>query len=69
MLLRSALPLWTAALIGSALLVAAGERWPQALQPDGRLVWSLVLMPSLLLGAWILLPGPSDPPGRGESSD
>ena len=43
------LRLWLLALALSALLVAAGRHWPEPLQPDGRLVWPLLLLPPALL--------------------
>jgi hypothetical protein len=47
--------LWALALLGSALLVAAGRRWPDPLPPRLELVWSLVVLPPLLLGVWLLV--------------
>jgi hypothetical protein len=56
--------LWALALLGSALLVAAGRRWPDPLPPRLDLVWSLVVLPPLVLGVWLLagwrLPGADD---------
>jgi hypothetical protein len=53
--------------------VAAGERWPQPLTPDGRwvglLVFGLPLMMGLALVAGWLFCAPVGDPDRGESSD
>jgi len=67
------LRLWALALVFSAALVAAGERWPQSLQPDGRWVGLLLLglplsMGLLLASRWRLPTGPLDR-DRGESGD
>ncbi len=67
------LPVWGLALALSAALVAAGERWPQPLTPDGRWVALLVVGPPLLMAfvlvAGWLFPAPAGDPDRGESSD
>lgn len=72
------LALWALALALSAGLVAAGERWPQPLVPDGTWVWGLVLVPPLLMALWLLSAWRLEPagphgqavhPDRGESSD
>jgi hypothetical protein len=69
----SLLRLWALALALSAALVAAGERWPQPLTPDGRWVWGLVLGPPLLMGLWLWSRWGSargaGNPDRGESVD
>ncbi|MCH9713745.1 MAG: hypothetical protein K0U63_04255 [Cyanobacteria bacterium] len=49
----SLLRVWALALALSTALVAAGERWPQPLTPDGRWVWALVLGLPLLMGLWL----------------
>ena len=69
--------LWALALAISALLAAAGERWPAPLPPQAALVWLLVWLPPLAVGLWLLLrwrlpalPEPIAPDAdRGESSD
>jgi hypothetical protein len=72
------LRLWVLALVLSAALVAAGQRWPQPLVPDGRWVWGLVLGPPLLMALWLLgrwpqasvpASGRGDHREGGESSD
>jgi hypothetical protein len=76
-LTRTVLRLWALALALSAVLNAAGQRWPQPLEPDGRWVWGLVLGPPLLvalglLSRWRLdpaAPGEAAHPDRGESSN
>lgn len=68
---RSIARLWALALALSALMAAAGERWPQPLPPRADLAWALVLVPPLLMAAWLLLrwdlPVGSPPVGVGES--
>ncbi|MFO7629503.1 MAG: hypothetical protein R6W06_08305 [Prochlorococcaceae cyanobacterium] len=59
------LPGWLLALLLSALLVAAGRRWPAPLPIQPLPVLALVLLPPLGLALWLLLA----PRGRGESSD
>jgi hypothetical protein len=67
------LPVWGLAVALSAALVAAGERWPQPLTPDGRwvgvLVFGLPLLMGLALVAGWLLCAPAGDTDRGESSD
>jgi peptidoglycan/LPS O-acetylase OafA/YrhL len=55
--------LWTLALLLSALLVAAGQHWPQPLVPEPRAVWALVLGLPLLMALRLLVGD------RGESGD
>jgi hypothetical protein len=77
MKLAGVVRLWALALAISALLAAAGERWPAPLLLQPPLVWSLVWLPPLGMGLWLLarwrLPGVPDPaapdPDRGESID
>ena len=52
--LRTLLRSWALALALSAALVAAGERWPQPLPIQPPVVWSLVLLPPLLMAALLL---------------
>ncbi len=67
---RSIARLWALALALSALLVAAGERWPQPLPPRADLAWALVLVPPLLLALWLLRPqGPTADGGESEGSE
>ena len=74
---RSVLRVWALALALSALLAAAGERWPEPLPIREGLVWALVLLPPLAM-AGVLLAGWSLPgrdrsgilsPQGGESDD
>ena len=44
---------WSLALLISALLVSAGQRWPEPLAVVSWQVWALVLIPPLLMGLWI----------------
>ncbi len=44
---------WGSALLLSALLVAAGRRWPEPLPPLPWLVWGLILGPPALMGLWL----------------
>lgn len=44
---------WSLALLISALLVWAGQRWPEPLEVVSWQVWALVLIPPLLMGIWI----------------
>ncbi|MEB3297718.1 MAG: hypothetical protein VKL23_09320 [Cyanobacteriota bacterium] len=46
---------WALALALSAALGAAGERWPESLVIRPALVWSLVLLPPLLVASLLLL--------------
>ena len=52
---RSVLRLWALALALSAALTAAGQRWPQPLEPDLRWVVTLVLGVPLLVGLVLVL--------------
>jgi hypothetical protein len=45
--------LWTLALGLSAALVASGRRWPDSLNPQPLLVWSLLLLPPLATAVWL----------------
>ncbi|MEB3306960.1 MAG: hypothetical protein VKK98_02290 [Cyanobacteriota bacterium] len=45
---------WLLAFALSAALVAAGERWPAPLPIRPALVWTLVLLPPLLVAAVLL---------------
>ena len=71
---RSVLRVWSLALALSAVLAAAGERWPAPLPIRPDLVWALVLLPPLLMALVLLsswsLPGPppSDGDGPAESA-
>jgi len=61
--IRQVLQLWALALVISAVLAAAGQRWVEPLPIRASLVWSLLLLPSLgmvvlLLGSWTLPVGP-----------
>ncbi|MFZ0408701.1 MAG: hypothetical protein WAM11_11415 [Cyanobium sp.] len=60
--IRQVLQLWALALAISAALAAAGQRWSEPLVIRDSLVWSLLLLPSLLmvlllLGRWSLPAG------------
>ncbi len=44
---------WSLALLISALLVSAGQRWPDPLPVVAWQVWGWVLIPPLLMGVWI----------------
>ncbi|MEI8250728.1 MAG: hypothetical protein WCF98_06120 [Synechococcus sp. ELA057] len=65
--IRAVLRVWSLALALSAMLAAAGERWPDPLPIQPALVWALVLLPplgmTLVLAAGWALPGQ-----EGESS-
>jgi hypothetical protein len=67
------LPVWGLAVALSAALVAAGERWPQPLTPDGRwvgvLVFGLPLLMGIALVAGWLFRAPAGDTDRGESGD
>lgn len=72
--IRQVLQLWSLALAISAALAAAGQRWSDPLPIGDRLVWGLLLLPSLamvllLLGRWSLpaLEEPRLPGQEGES--
>ena len=65
--LRAVARLWALALALSALLAAAGQRWPQPPPIRGDLVAALLLLPPLAMGLvlfarWAL-------PGEGGESD
>ena len=68
-------PVLIALIWAIALLVSAGLRWwgrlsPLPLQPSWPVVLTIVLLPSLLMGAWILIPLLSaEAGGRRESGD
>ena len=51
--LVSLLLVWGLALMISALLVLAGQHWPEPLVPTSARVWVPVLSPPLLMGLWI----------------
>ena len=61
---------WALSLGLSALLVAAGQRWPQPPELRPALVWSLVWLPPLVMALWLVgrwrLPGAGQ---EGESVD
>ncbi len=61
--------LWALALAISALLAAAGERWPAPLPLQPTLVWLLVWVPPLAMGLWLVARWRLPDPDRGESSD
>ena len=69
------LQLWALALAISAALVAAGQRWSEPPPIGDALVWSLLLVPSLLLvllllGRWTLPAGTASIlTGQGGESD
>jgi len=46
--------LWVLALGLSALLVAAGRHWPAPPIASQSLVWTLLLLPPLAMGLWLL---------------
>ena len=52
--LTGVLRLWSLALAVSALLAAAGQRWPASLPVQPVLVWLLVLLQPLAVGLWLL---------------
>jgi hypothetical protein len=54
-MLRSVIRLWALALMLSVALVAAGQRWPQPIDPDPRLVLLLVLGPPAVVLVWLAL--------------
>jgi len=62
------LRVWSLGLALSALLAAAGERWPEPLPIRPALVWALVLLPPLAM-VLVLVAGWGLPPQGGESSD
>ncbi|MFM7267029.1 MAG: hypothetical protein ACKOZT_00365 [Cyanobium sp.] len=51
---RSLALVWGLSLLLSALLAAAGRRWSEPLTPQALTVWSLLLLPPLLTGLWLL---------------
>ena len=63
---RTVLRLWALALALSAVLVAAGERWPEPLQPRGDVIAVLLLALPLAMVLWLLGRWRLD---RGESID
>ena len=63
---RSVMRLWALALAISAVLVAAGERWPEPLQPRGDVIAVLLLALPLAMVLWLLGRWRLD---RGESTD
>lgn len=65
---RSLLRTWALALLLSALLAAAGERWPRPLIPHAAAVWALLLLPTLAL-ALVLWAGWALPEGQGDPCD
>jgi hypothetical protein len=65
---RAVLRVWSLGLALSALLAAAGERWPEPLPIRPTLVWILVLLPPLAM-VLVLIAGWALPPQEGESSD
>lgn len=67
--LTGVLRLWSLALAISALLAAAGQRWPAPLPVQPALVWLLVLVPPLAVGLWLLARWSLPDPDRGESTD
>jgi ABC-type molybdate transport system permease subunit len=67
--LTAVLRLWSLALAISALLAAAGQRWPDPLPVQPALVWLLVLLPPLVVGLWLLTRWSLPDPDRGESSE
>jgi hypothetical protein len=67
--LGGVLRLWALALALSALLAAAGQRWPAPLPLQPAVVWLLVLLPPLAVGVWLLAHWALPAPDRGESTD
>jgi hypothetical protein len=72
--LRALLRSWALALAVSAALVAAGDRWPESLAINPPLVWTLVLLPPVLMAVVLVLrwrlPPEQTASGEGrESSD
>lgn len=63
---RTVLRLWALALALSAVLVAAGERWPEPLQPRGDVIALLLFALPLVMVLWLLGRWRLD---RGESGD
>lgn len=52
-MVRSVIRLWALALMLSAVLVAAGQRWSQPLHPEPLLAWLLVLGLPLVVALWL----------------
>ena len=52
-MIRPILRLWALSLMLSVVLVAAGQRWPQPLEPDPLTVAALLLLPPLLTLLWL----------------
>jgi hypothetical protein len=65
--LRALARLWAFALALSALLAAAGQRWPQPPPIRGDLVAALLLLPPLVVA--VLLLARWELPGEGGESD
>ena len=65
---RQVLQVWSLALAASALLAAAGERWPAPLTIRPEVVAALLLLPPLAMLAWLLVHWrlPQEP-ARGEN--
>jgi hypothetical protein len=51
--IRQVAVLWLLALVGSALLVAAGRHWPEPPAPDATLALVLIVLPPLAMGWWV----------------
>jgi hypothetical protein len=67
--LRDLLRSWALALALSAALVAAGEHWPEPLVIRPALVWSLVLLPPLLMAVVLLVRWPLPEPASGQETE
>jgi ABC-type molybdate transport system permease subunit len=67
--LAGVLKVWALALAISAMLAAAGERWPQPLPLQQTVVWLLVGLPPLVVGLWLLTHWSLPDPDRGESGN
>lgn len=65
---QAVLRVWSLGLALSAVLAAAGERWPDPLPIRPAVVWGLVLLPPLAM-VLVLAAGWSLPHQEGESSD
>ena len=65
---RQVLQVWSLALAASALLAAAGERWPEPLTIRPGVVTALLLLPPLAMLAWLAVRWrlPQEP-ARGEN--
>jgi hypothetical protein len=72
-MVRSLLRLWALSLMLSAVLAAAGDRWPQPLPIVPAVVALLVLLPPLLVLVWLgfhwRLPTPPEGGGTGERGE